>query len=225
VKVAVLVPLYERTKHLDRLAKNLAETTPRATLYLRVVPGVTPEFEHTLNMKTVPSQTTRYPEGINELARIARADGFKYVFIGADDLEFHPGWWREAQHVIDRTGAEVVGTNDLCNPRVIAGQHATHFLVKASYLDRGTLDKPDELMSEAYRHSFVDDEIKLTAMARDTYAHADLAVVEHLHPFNGKSEWDDTYERGSGGDNFDVDKATYKERLAILKTKYEEGTV
>lgn len=217
--VAVLVPLYERTLHIDRLAKNLAHVTPSATLYLRIVPEVTPDFDHTWNMKTVPSKTTRYPEGINELARIAAKDGHKWLFIGADDLDFKPGWFDEAKRVAYAENAYVIGTNDLCNPRVIAGEHATHFLVRREYLTVGTLDKPNELMSEAYLHSFVDDEIRLTAIARGAYAHAGKSIVEHLHPLTGKSEWDSTYERGSGGDNFTIDEATFNERMARFGAK------
>ena len=215
MRVAVLIPLYQRVHHMQRLSENLAKVTPDATMYIRVIPGVTPEFDVQLNMKIVPLESTRYPHGINELARIAWADAHEWLFIGADDLEFHEGWDKEALKIHRLTGAQVIGTNDLCNPRVIAGQHATHFLVHSSYLNRGTLDRTGELMSEAYLHSYVDDEIRLTASARGLYAHAELSHVEHLHPISGKTQWDETYERGSGGENFEIDAATFRKRMQM----------
>ena len=56
------------------------------------------------------------------------------MFAGADDLNFHPGWDTAALAVMDGW-VQVVGTNDLLNPYVTAGLHATHYLVDRRYLD------------------------------------------------------------------------------------------
>jgi hypothetical protein len=91
--------------------------------------------------------------------------------------------------------AEVVGTQDLCNPRVIEGEHATHFLVSRYYYEAwGTLDERPAIFHEGYPHEYVDDELIGTAKMRDAYAFADDSIVEHLHPLVGKAPSDALYE-------------------------------
>lgn len=120
-----------------------------------------------------------------------------FIFTGADDLEFHPGWYAKALEKMTKD-IMVVGTNDLCNPAVIAGMHATHFLVKREYFAQGTIDEPYKLLHEGYEHEWVDNEFIETAKARGVYAHADEAVVEHLHPMVGKAPMDQLYEGSQG---------------------------
>lgn len=116
------------------------------------------------------------------------------VFTGADDLKFHPGWLDAALDAMG-PGIGVVGTQDLCNPKVIRGEHATHFLVRRAYVeDFGTIDERGKLFHEGYPHEFVDDELIGTAKLRDAYAFAGDSVVEHLHPLAGKAPTDALYE-------------------------------
>lgn len=114
------------------------------------------------------------------------------IFLGADDLHFHPGWLAAAIAKLS-DGVGVVGTNDMCNPAVMAGEHATHFLVTREYAQRGTIDDLDKLLHEGYPHEWVDNEFIETAKARDAYAMALGAVVEHLHPLAGKAPSDELY--------------------------------
>ncbi len=114
------------------------------------------------------------------------------LFLAADDLAFRPGWLEVAKSKLT-DGVGVVGTNDLCNPRVITGEHSTHSLVTREYAAQGTIDEPDKLLHEGYLHEFVDDEFVETAKFRGAYAHADDAIVEHLHPMVGKAPTDALY--------------------------------
>jgi hypothetical protein len=104
------------------------------------------------------------------------------MFLGADDLHFHPGWLEAATAKLGgRVG--VVGTNDLGNPRVLAGRHATHSLVTRAYADQhGTIDEPGKILHEGYVHEYVDDELVGTARKRKAFAMALDSHVEHLHP-------------------------------------------
>jgi hypothetical protein len=109
-----------------------------------------------------------------------------YIFTGADDLLFHPGWYDAAvARITSRIG--VVGTNDLCNPRVMRGDHATHMLVSRDYVERyGTIDEPGKFFHEGYPHEMCDDEAVNTAKRRRAWAFAGDSYVEHLHPMAGK---------------------------------------
>jgi REP element-mobilizing transposase RayT len=119
------------------------------------------------------------------------------VFMAADDLHFRPDWCRRAQALLTET-VHVVGTNDICNPRVMTGAHSTHTLLRRSYIKErsGVVDQPDTVLHEGYPHEFCDDEFIQTAMTRGVYAHAFDSIVEHLHPMVGKAEDDDTYRLG-----------------------------
>lgn len=135
-----------------------------------------------------------------------------WMLLVGDDVKFHPGWLDHAQHAA-RDGAHVIGTNDLHNPRVVAGEHATHLLVRRAYVDeRGaSWDGPKVVCHEAYRHNFVDDEIVRVAQQRGVWAMAKDAKVEHLHPAWGGAESDDVYALGMS--SFDADRDRFLERV------------
>lgn len=116
------------------------------------------------------------------------------LFLAADDLRFHPCWLERAiSRLLDGVG--VVGTNDLGNPRVTAGHHATHSLVTRVYADEhGTIDEPHKILHEGYHHEYVDDELVGTAKRRGAWVFADDSFVEHLHPHWNKAPTDDLYD-------------------------------
>jgi hypothetical protein len=121
------------------------------------------------------------------------------LFIVGDDVAFRPGWLDHAQHVADAFGAEVVGTNDLGNPRVTSGEHATHLLISRQYVDEtgASWDGPGVVCHEGYQHWYVDDEIVTAAKQRGVWGMALGSVVEHLHPMWSKADHDEVYEVGS----------------------------
>jgi hypothetical protein len=114
------------------------------------------------------------------------------LFLGACDLRFHPGWLEAATAKLT-PGIGVVGTNDLGNPRVIAGQHSTHSLVTREYANRGLIDGSPGVLFEGYPHEYVDDELVATARKRNAWAFARDSLVEHLHPGWAKAPMDDIY--------------------------------
>lgn len=117
--------------------------------------------------------------------------------------------------VAEATGAGVIGTNDLGNPRVLAGRHSTHPLVSRRYANEmGTLDGPGQVVAEVYDHQYCDDELVLTAQRRAEWAFAREAVVEHLHPFFGKAEMDATYDKAIA--KTADDRATFMRRRRQL---------
>jgi hypothetical protein len=123
---------------------------------------------------------------------------WEYFFLGADDLDFKPGWDTEALRAA-QDGALVIGTNDLHNPYVLAGTHATHVLVHRDYVtDPRYAYDPDmagQVMFEGYDHNFVDTEFVDAAKAAGVFTPCMTSVVEHLHPDWGLSPWDATYAK------------------------------
>jgi hypothetical protein len=109
----------------------------------------------------------------------------------------------------------VIGTNDLGNPRVTSGEHATHLLVRRSYVDDmgSSWDGPKVVAHEGYGHWFVDDELVTAAKQRGVWAMALGSLVEHLHPAWGKANDDDVYELGES--HATTDRETFEARCKI----------
>jgi hypothetical protein len=118
-----------------------------------------------------------------------------FMFLAADDLHFHDGWLEAAMAEMANPAIGVVGTQDLApTDRARTGDHATHCLIRRSYIDeRGTIDERGKVLHEGYPHEYVDDELVGTAKARHAWAFAHGSVVEHLHPSWGKAPPDRLY--------------------------------
>lgn len=184
--VVILVPVLRRPHRVRPLLDSVERATPQPhrVVFIPDPDDVTEIVELEAQQAEFMSVAGNYSVKIN--AGI-RATDEPLIFIGADDLDFKPGWLEAAAALLDDRIA-VVGTQDLCNPRVIAGQHATHFLVARWYVEEcGTIDEPGKLLHEGYPHEYTDDELIGTARKRGAWAFAADSVVEHLHPLAGKA--------------------------------------
>lgn len=196
--VAILVPVLGRPHRVEPLVESIeSATSPPFRVVFATSPGDQAEVAAIdavgAGRPWVGSVEVdgNYATKIN--AAIALTDD-PLLFTGADDLDFHPGWLEAALRRLGPTAA-VVGTQDLCNPAVLAGEHATHFLVTREYVDLfGTIDERDKLLHESYPHEWVDNELIETARYRRLYEFAPDSVVEHLHPIGGKAPPDSLYD-------------------------------
>jgi len=196
--VLVVVPVLRRPHNAAPLAESLAAATPEGAYRLLFVasPGDTAEHDAckatgadllVIDRPVMPGDWAR------KINTAHRSSDEPILFLGADDLRFHPGWLESAESKLAE-GAQVVGTNDLGNARVMSGDHATHMLVTRAYVDEhGTIDEPGKVLHEGYPHEWVDDEMVATAKMRGVWAHATGSIVEHLHPNWGKAPMDPLY--------------------------------
>lgn len=232
---AILVPVLGRPQNVAPLVESIEQNTPEPhrTLFVLSV-GDVAELEAIEAYYQDHGEVFDY-QLVGEPGTWARKinAGFAateepFVFLAADDLKFHGEWLLEALYVMgwnDTLEADrrihVVGTNDLGNERTWSRDphyvHATHSLVRRSYIDElgGTMDQgPGTVLFEGYAHEYADDELIETAKARGVYAHAYDSIVEHLHPDFGKAPQDDTYAWGrndtAGG------RRRFQERSAAL---------
>jgi hypothetical protein len=190
--LAILIPVLKRPHRVIPVLESARRATPAASVYFIHDHDDFPEIEaieQANASKEAICCSGNYATKINSGAEYTNES---FILTGADDLEFHPGWYAKALEKMTE-GVMVVGTNDICNPAVIAGQHATHFLVRREYVEQGTIDEPYKLLHEGYPHEWVDNEFIETARARGVYAHAEESIVEHLHPMAGKAPMDDLY--------------------------------
>lgn len=206
-ELVVLVPALARPHNVVQLLDSIEQATPGARTLFICDHGDVAEIEAVSadGRAHLDICTGGYAAKINRGIAITAEP---LVFLGADDLRFHPGWLEAATRLLDP--AEVVGVNDLLPRRRV---HTTHFLVSRGYAARGTIDGHPGVLSEAYEHNFVDDELIATAKRRGIYAYAEDAHVEHLHPMGGQVRIDETYRRGF--DAMRRDRRVFQSRRAL----------
>ena len=197
IPLAILVPVLRRPQNVRPLLESIAATTPGARVVFIADPDDVRERDEIRYAQSLdwpmPVHEIDFAGGYaHKINRAIKLTTETLLFLGADDLRFRPGWRDAAEAALHP--AEVVGVNDLL-ARPHRPDHATHFLVTRSYAARGTIDGQDGLLSEAYEHNFVDDELIATATQRGVYAYAADAQIQHLHPIAG-APMDPTYEKG-----------------------------
>jgi glycosyltransferase involved in cell wall biosynthesis len=204
--VSIFVPVLNRPHNAARQVHDIMEatTTDFEIMFISTVNDVDQidvckalarSYSFVRHFSITPQKTGDYAKKIN---RAFLESDAPWIFTGADDLHFHPGWYEAAITAYAATGKSVVGTNDLGNKRVINGEHSTHSLVRRWYVDTyGTIDEDGKVLHEGYPHEFVDDEFIETARARDEFVHAHRSVVEHMHPLWGKAPTDHLYDAQS----------------------------
>jgi glycosyltransferase involved in cell wall biosynthesis len=219
----VLIPVLDRPHRARPVVSSIVETSDASVLFvatagdrdeLRAIRSVQRKHDRVGLLLVEPHPHGDYARKINAGVR---ATSEEWVFQGADDLVFHPGWLDEALLAAEINRARVIGTQDLCNPRTRTGRHSTHSLVARSYVEEiGTVDEPGKLLHEGYAHGFVDDELVYTAKRRGEFAFAPRSIVEHLHPTRKTAAMDATYEKATDRRNHARDRAMFGTRRRIV---------
>lgn len=131
------------------------------------------------------------------------APGADWYVLGADDIEWHPGWLLEALDIANMTRAQVIGLNDL---HTNLEDYAAHYMMSGEYAARYGF------IPAGYRSWWFDRDVCQAARARGKYAPAWKAIAEHVHPDWGNAPLDDTYRAGMV--YRDDDRALYMARRA-----------
>jgi hypothetical protein len=217
--IDLLIPVLGRPQNAQPLVDSIHENTtvPSCTFFV-CTRGDEDQIEACKRTGAVvlliDPGLCEYARKINEaISRSAEIRvGHDFVFLGADDLRFHPLWAEKALELYT-PATRVIGTNDIGNATVMRGDHATHSLVHRSYVELGTIDEPGRLLHEGYGHNYVDTEFIETAKTRGEFVFAAESIVEHLHPFWHKGPDDVIYRKGRKTVN--RDHATYNRRRRL----------
>lgn len=194
--LVILIPMLGRPNHIAPLLATIDEATPNSRVLFLCSPHDWLVIDTIKEAGRECAQVPYYPVGdyARKINHGVRTTTESLIFLGASDLAFHVGWFEQALAHL-QSGIGVVGTNDLGNRRVMAGEHSTHSLVTRQYTGFGTIDARDRILHEGYHHEFVDDEFIETAKYRRAFAAAPASIVEHLHPCWGKGDSDRLYEQ------------------------------
>jgi hypothetical protein len=210
-EVAVVVPVMRRPQNAGPFMASLKASTGLATAYAVYDPDDRETAQAWVDAGAMALVSDRGSSFAQKVNVGYLATGQPWLFLVGDDVRFHPGWLDQAQAVAEDR-FHVIGTNDLGNPRVTSGDHATHLLVRRSYVDEvgASWDGPKVVAHEGYAHWFVDDEIVAAAKVRGVWDMAMASIVEHLHPAWGKGESDEVYELGQS--HADADRELFEAR-------------
>lgn len=218
MSIGVIVPTFGRASRLSLVADNIhtaTEVVHEVIFAVEVDDLASIDAATEVGASVVVNGRTRNYAGAANSAYEQVGPAFDFLFAGSDDLRFHLGWDTEALRRMDDQ-VHVVGTNDLLNPYVARGWHATHYLIDRRYLDDegGVVDQgPGSFLCESYRHLYTDTEFIGTAKARARFRPCLDSVVEHMHFLNGKSERDAGYDRGYSHE--EDDSLLFDERKAL----------
>lgn len=212
-RVDVLVPVLHRPRNVEPFMQTLLASTGLATAWFICDRDDKIEQDEVLRCggRVLKCDGTFAEKANYAYGKVSPAA--PWVFLAGDDVQFRPGWLDHALFMADAYGAEVVGTNDLGNPRVTRGDHATHMLVRRSYVDEvgASVDGPGSLCGP-YGHWFVDDELVGLAQRRGVWQMALGSVVEHMHPYWNKGVTDAVYEKGAA--SAEADRVLFEQRMA-----------
>ena len=218
-RVDVLIPVLNRPQNVAPLMESLRASTGLATAYFVVEDGDESETKAVLENGGVVlsspdahtfAQKINYAFSATMTTQPEKAS--PWILLCGDDVRFRPGWLDHAQDVARRYNADVIGTNDLLNPRVTRGEHATHPMVRRTYcVEQGaSWDAPGVVCHEGYSHWCVDDEIVTVAKQRGIFQAALGSQVEHIHPINGHTPTDEIYALGEK--NSKADQKLFEKR-------------
>lgn len=214
-RVDVIVPVLHRPQNIAPLLKSaIANTDPELlSVWFVCEPD---DLEVWAEVQKHGGKVLVCPGSFAQKVNFAytKTDAPWLMLVG-DDVVFHPGWLDHAQAAAD-DGACVVGTNDLGNPNVTNGSHATHMMIRRSYVDAvgASWDGPGVVCHE-YRHCFVDNEIVEAAKQRGVWTPCLRSIVEHRHPMWGKAANDDVYRKGTA--SMKVDEKEFVRRRSESK--------
>lgn len=210
-EIAVIVPAMRRPHNVAPFMASLQATTDQATVYFVCDHGDTDQIKAVLDTDAQFiinwSSSTTFATKCNLGYRETEEPWL--LFVG-DDVRFHDGW-AEAALKAGTQGA-FVSTNDLGNPRVMAGRHATHPMIARWWLDQhgASWDGPGTVCHQGYHHWYVDNEWTRVAQDAAEFVYAHDAIIEHLHPIWDKGDSDEVYRIGQSRAHEDSRTFTYR---------------
>lgn len=219
--IAVLVPALNRPERVGPLAESLRSASAATVSLLYLLSPQDHKTARACKIHDVEFAVTPFPLAGGDYARKINLGvsitSEPWVLQAGDDLLFHDGWDLELLAFSERRpDIRVIGTNDLGNPAVTRGMHATHSLIARDYIvEYGTVDEPGKALHEGYWHCWVDNELVETAKARKAFHVCRTSRVEHLHHIWRKGRDDNTYRRGQ--QRYREDNELFKSRRPLWR--------
>lgn len=187
----IFIPTFGRGGKLNDYYDHIKQNTGECRVVYIVEDEDNASKQAKCDELVINKRSKTYAGAINSAWDQLQSDIF---FCGADDLNFRSGW--------DTIGLSkmvspfmVVGTNDVHNMEVVAGEHATHYFINGEYIKAGQSIDGEPVLPECYSHNYTDREFIGIAKNNGVFTPCLESVVEHLHFTFHLSRLDDTYKK------------------------------
>ncbi len=198
-----IVPSRSRPQNIERLVQGFVDTDSQADLLIALddddeanYPRLESPPGFQLIYEVNPSQ--RIGPIINSVAT-KYADTYKYLgFMGDDHCPRTPGW--------DQTLTEQIGEFGIAyGDDLLQGATIPTAVVMSSNIVRvlGYMIPP------GLQHLYFDNTWKIWGEAQGKLFYVPEVIIEHIHPFAGKTEWDEGYERANSEVTNSEDRAVF----------------
>jgi hypothetical protein len=203
MKLAIVVPVHHRPHNAERFMKSLRETLPvqhDAAVFALAAHGDedTGQAWYLFGAEVVYGDDESFPKKAQDFYDeiVESADRPEYILLIGDDVRFIGGWYEAFIKAAEGSpAAGLISTNDMGNPYVTSGSHATHPIFRVTYIEKqgASWDGPGTICHTGYRHSWVDEEWSTKAKHDGAFLYAPNCKIEHLHPTWNKGQQDETY--------------------------------
>lgn len=232
--LAVLVPTRGRPGNAARLAQAFRDTDALNAVVVFVADADDPElpaYRRLLDEGEIPrlmihdkpgGQGLCYP--LNYAAR-RYAELYEAVgFMGDDHLPRTRGWDDRVREALDSLEPRIVYGNDL-----LQGPN----LPTAVFMQSRLVGAMGVMAPQVMRHLYLDNFWKELGERLGGLRYLDDVIIEHLHPVNGKADWDEGYRRvnASAADQADReaweayrDGVGFMGLLKLVRKEYGYGT-
>lgn len=199
--LCIVVPTYNRPASAERLLDAMVDTCALGTDVIFVVDAEDPTLPQYPHELTVVTKTRGMIPALNHGALVAVGRGYRNIgFFGDDHLPRTHGWDRHYVEVLDEMGTGMVYGNDLLQGETIPTQIA----MTANIVNRlGWMAPP------SFKHLWVDNAWLAMGKAIDRIKYLPETIIEHMHPANGKAEFDADYARVNDPEVVRIDSEEY----------------
>ena len=207
-EITILVPSRGRPENIIRLMDAWGATTTRNTRLLVLVDDDDPKLDEYLAIPNIDMQVgprLRIGGTLNAVAPIEATKCFAIGFMGDDHLPRTKGWDDRFLTMLKEAKVGVAWGNDLYH-----GANLPTAVVMTSNIvtTLGYFVMPGGI------HLFLDNFWLAIGRGMDSAHYFDDVIIEHIHPYFGKAEYDETYTEANDIKVSNADETTFNNYVA-----------
>ena len=208
LEMTILVPSRGRPENIIRLMDAWSTTTTRNTRLLILVDDDDPKLDEYLAITNIDIQVgprLRIGGTLNTVAPIEATKCFAIGFMGDDHLPRTKGWDDRFLTALKEARVGVAWGNDLYH-----GANLPTAVVMTSNIvtTLGYFVMPGGI------HLFLDNFWLAIGRGLDSAHYLDDVIIEHIHPYFGKAEFDKTYTEANDATVSSADEITFNNYVA-----------
>jgi glycosyltransferase involved in cell wall biosynthesis len=205
--LAILVPSRERPSNIAELIKSLDETETESDLIV-ILDDDEPCFEQYIElgatMITIEKEGRGMAKPLNFAANLFKDDYRHFAFLGDDNRPRTKNWDVHFINALDELETGIVYGNDLFQGEALPTAAAlTGNIVKAL----------GGMVPQGMIHLYLDNFWLRLGQDLGAIRYLPEIVIEHLHPYAGKSSWDQVYRDVNSPEMYSADKQALEDFL------------